>query len=434
MPKAVVAVRPLPPEPPAPEVPTPEPRDAEAPPSRAEPAAEPAALAAAPMAEPKPTPQPEPVKVRAAAALEPVPDSGPAPLHAAEAEQEAVIEGSAGAPPEAPAPSEAMADRIDEFERALRGLGEQAPRPIEAERSPVAPPESAAEALPAAAVEPPPSVAPPTPAAVVPAPAPVPVPRPLALPWLTRSSPADTPRVPARPSVAEPADRAVAQPLAVRAPGAAAPPRPRAEVPATAVLRPPQPYRPISTSGRPSRSRDASAGAPVSPSARIPPAAAPATQAVDRGVRPDATRRAPADPVARIAWGDPAEALRALDHGRMLLVRVNDGLEIVGGLERFAGGWRRAEAMPSLGAYSNRVRVVDHVAAFDEPARLCGPGEHLAVVVPIGLERRFESAMRDAATRAGLLWSNVSACYGRLAPTPSGIEFVIDRVEPRAVP
>lgn len=166
----------------------------------------------------------------------------------------------------------------------------------------------------------------------------------------------------------------------------------------------------------------------------MPPAAGPALQAADRGVRPDPTRRAPADPVARIAWGDPTEALRALDHGRMLLVRVNDGLEIVGGLERVAGGWRRAEAMPSLGAYSNRVRVVDHVAAFDEPARLCGPGEHLAVVVPIGLERRFESAMRDAATRAGLLWSNVSACYGRLAPTPSGIEFVIDRVEPRAVP
>jgi hypothetical protein len=208
-------------------------------------------------------------------------------------------------------------------------------------------------------------------------------------------------------------------------------PRSRAEVPATAVLRTPQPYRPISTSGRPARARgDAIVAAP-------PPAPSPAAVAgrpADRGVRSDAAPQRPGEPVARIAWGDPAEAMRALDQGRMLLVRVNDALEIVGGLERSDGAWRRASGVPSLGAYSNRVRVVDHVGAFAEPARLCGQGEHLAVVVPVGLERRFERAMRDAATRAGMLWSGVAACYGRLVPTSTGIEFVIDRVEPRIAP
>jgi len=428
MPKAIVAVRALPPE----EQPTPQPESpatpAPAPGPDAAPASPPPALAQAPI-DPPPTPpqSQEPPPASAAAALESVPDSGPVPLHAAEPLQEAVIEGGVSDSPQAEPASEAMADRIDEFEESLRQLREQAPRPVEVAEP--APPSVRADPAPAPTpVAPPRTPAPPVQTASVPAPLPPRAPRPLALPWLTRTASSDAAPVAARMPSSE---RPSVQPLAARAPSPSVEPRSRVGAPATAVLRTPQPYRPISTSGRPARARvDATVAAPPP----VPITSAIAGRPADRGVRTDAAPQRPSEPVARIAWGDPAEAMRAIDQGRMLLVRVNDALEIVGGLERSDGAWRRAAAVPSLGAYSNRVRVVDHVGAFAEPAQLCGRGEHLAVVVPIGLERRFERAMRDAATRAGMLWSGVAACYGRLVPTSTGIEFAIDRVEPRAAP
>ena len=137
--------------------------------------------------------------------------------------------------------------------------------------------------------------------------------------------------------------------------------------------------------------------------------------------------------VARIAWGNADEAARTIDIGRMQLVAVDADLKIIAGIGVHDGAWSRTSAPTQMGSYSNRVRVVDHVAGFAEQSALCGPGEHLAVIVPVGLDRRIEKAMDQAARREGLSRDQVAACYGRLVTQATGIEFQVDRVERRAI-
>jgi hypothetical protein len=406
-PKALVAVRPLPS--PSPELaPTAMPEPSPEPKPDAEPAMD---------SVPQPAPEPTPVPTTAPELTrvpESAPASGPAPIHAPERAQDPVIVGAPSEPTAAAAdeaaipPSEAVARQLEDFEQAIQSLEREAPAPSSlSDREPIA-----------AVTEPvhvPARVPNLTPA---PASVPAPAPRPLALPWLSpRAGPRATNPVPSLPeATAVPAPK---RPAAARAPSRTT--ASDAEAPTAAVLRPVQPYRPISTSWHPqSRTGGGAAG----------PSAVPAVT-TDRGIASTSKAPTPAEPVARIAWGEPSEAIRVLDQGRMLLMCVNESLEVVGALERADGTWRRSASLPSLGAYSNRVRVVDHVDGFADASRLCREGEHLAVVVPIGVERRMERAMRDAAARAGMLWSHTAACYGRLVPTPSGIEFSIDRVEAR---
>jgi len=123
-----------------------------------------------------------------------------------------------------------------------------------------------------------------------------------------------------------------------------------------------------------------------------------------------------------------------IDIGRMQLVTVDSDLKVVAGIDGQDGGWTRTSAPAQMGSYSNRVRVVDHVAGFAGQSSLCGPGEHLAVIVPVGLDRRIEKAMDQAARREGLSRDLVAACYGRLVIQATGIEFEVDRVERRNTP
>lgn len=164
------------------------------------------------------------------------------------------------------------------------------------------------------------------------------------------------------------------------------------------------------------------------------PGAAPGGAApADRGrLAPGAS--VPQEPVARIAWGSADDALRTLDAARMQLVMVDADLKIVGGVDRSGPAWSRTAVPAQMAAYSNRVRVVDHVAGFAQYGSLCGPGEHLAVIVPIGLDRRIEKSMDEAARRAGLTRQQVAACYGRLVTQPTGVEFQVERVERRNQP
>ena len=122
-----------------------------------------------------------------------------------------------------------------------------------------------------------------------------------------------------------------------------------------------------------------------------------------------------------------------IDIGRMQLVTVDSDLKVVAGIDGRDGAWTRTSAPAQMGSYSNRVRVVDHVAGFAEQSALCGPGEHLAVIVPVGLDRRIEKAMDQAARREGLSRDQVAACYGRLVTQATGIEFQVDRVERRDI-
>jgi hypothetical protein len=286
------------------------------------------------------------------------------------------------------------------------------------------------------------------------APAPVPVPVPPPVPAMTPPQPVRSPSVfaPRRigPAWNEVASRIGPVPPSLIAAPMPVHPRRRREIApvdiAAVTMRTHVPYRPLNLGGR----------EPVpSVSATIPPAA-PSTvvgrgavggatgsasgtstgsggQVADRGVLASGAPTR-AEPVARIAWGGAEEAWRTLDIGRMQLVAVDEDLKIVAGLATRDGRWVRTDLPAQMGSYSNRVRVVDHVAGFAEQALLCGAGEHLAVIVPVGLDRRIEKAMDQAARREGLSRNQVAACYGRLAIQPTGIEFQIERVERRMTP
>ena len=386
------------------------------------PAAEPASLAAAEPAsqaatQPAPASGPASQPAAPARAVEPAPQ--PAAAAAVATAREAIIE-SVPTVEDRPS-SEEVAARIEQYEQRAARLSEAAPRPAAA----LAP----APAMPPPAVRSVPDSSPAAPA--VPAVAraqqreipPVqiaprlqlPAPRSPAFPWLKRQAPSVELSGVQPPAPSEHGPRVAA--AAAAAPAAAvAPIRPAAEVP-PAVRREPAQYRPVSFGGSRGTGRDR-------------PMSAAFGQAVDRGAMAALTQ-APRDPVARIAWGDASEALRMVDLGRMALVTVDEELKIVGALEPSGAGWKRSAAVPDLGAFSSRVRVVDHVAAFAHQAALCSSGEHLAVVVPLGLERRIDNAMDAAARREGLVRMQVAACYGRLVAGATGIEFVIDRVERR---
>lgn len=207
------------------------------------------------------------------------------------------------------------------------------------------------------------------------------------------------------------------------------------------------PYTPVkfaSLRDRGNREHDRSAEqARVAPSASSSAQVAPTTRAsaIARSGGGDAADRGylkslgpvPQDPVARIAWGDASAAMRTIDIGRMALVIVNDDLKVVASIDGSTGAWARAGLPSRMSTFSNRVRVVDHVSAFAAFARFCQPNEHLAVLVPIGLERRIDGAMDQAARAEGLSRRQVAACYGRLEPRQGALEFVIDRVERRQI-
>ena len=136
-------------------------------------------------------------------------------------------------------------------------------------------------------------------------------------------------------------------------------------------------------------------------------------------------------PVARIAWGSADDALQLIDTGRMSLVFVDGEGRLTGSAVLSSGQWRRGGLPTSMASFSNQVRVVEHIPAFAAPASVALGGEHLAVLVPVGLERRIQRAM-DASSRSnGLARHEVAACFGRLITDQTGLDFQIERVERR---
>lgn len=136
-------------------------------------------------------------------------------------------------------------------------------------------------------------------------------------------------------------------------------------------------------------------------------------------------------PVARIAWGTPQEAVSAIDMGRMALVLVDGTGRVTGSVVGNSGRWERGGPPSSMGTYSNQVRVVDHVSAFAGFASMAQRGEHLAVLIPVGLERRIQRAMDTSSRSNGLARHEVAACFGRLITDQTGLDFQIERVERR---
>lgn len=304
----------------------------------------------------------------------------------------------------------------------------------------------------------------PAPAAVPkPAPAPKPVqpPRPTAL---AKASPPPMPAQPKPTAAAKPAPKPTPKPATTPAAQAPRVPSPtKAPAPATpkspaSAPRPAPPRTPTPTAApkAPARTTDAATprqaidrtARPTDAAARVPTPSAAATP------RPTATRSANAAtnlpeggsfraqpredrtlvPSARIAWGSEEEALSTLIRGQMQLVLVDRTGDVRATAQRGASGWERAAPPESLSAYSNQVRIVDHVAGFSDASSLMQADEQLAVLIPVGLEYRIQQAMESAGRGIGLERHQIAACYGRLAPDASGMQFHIERVERRNAP
>ncbi len=161
-------------------------------------------------------------------------------------------------------------------------------------------------------------------------------------------------------------------------------------------------------------------------------AEAPPSQTPDPGDFAGATR-ASGPPELRIDWGSGHHALDTLDAGDMILVvldREGDRVVIGQKVVYDAGVWRRSPYQPGATQYSNRLRIVDQVPAFDAAnaaVNLRGE-ERLAVLLPMRVERTLASAQLEAAYNSGLVMKEIDNFAGRFTLRDGGLAFDITHI------
>ncbi len=161
-------------------------------------------------------------------------------------------------------------------------------------------------------------------------------------------------------------------------------------------------------------------------------AEAPPTQASDPGDFAGAPR-ANGPPELRIDWGSGDHALETLDAGDMILVvldREGDRVVIGQKVVYDAGVWRRSPYRPGATRYSNRLRIVDEVPAFDAAnaaVNLRGE-ERLAVLLPLRVERTLASAQMEAAYNSGLVMKEIDNFAGRFTLRDGALAFDITHI------
>ena len=161
-------------------------------------------------------------------------------------------------------------------------------------------------------------------------------------------------------------------------------------------------------------------------------AEAPPTRAPDRGDFAGATK-AKGPPELRIDWGSGDHVLGTLDAGDMVLVvldREGDRVVIGQKVVYDAGVWRRRPYLPGATRYSNRLRIVDEVPAFDAvnaAVNLRGE-ERLAVLLPMRVERTLASAQMEAAYNSGLVMTEIDNFAGRFTLRDGALVFEITHI------
>ncbi len=172
------------------------------------------------------------------------------------------------------------------------------------------------------------------------------------------------------------------------------------------------------------------AAEPLPDLARV--AEAPPTHAPDPGdVAGTSTANGP--PELRIDWGSGDHALDTLDAGDMILVvldREGDRIVIGQKVVYDAGVWRRSPYEPGVTRYSNRLRIVDEVPAFEAAnaaVRLRGE-ERLAVLLPLRVERTLASAQMEAAYNSGLVMNEIDNFAGRFTLRDGALAFDITHI------
>ncbi len=160
------------------------------------------------------------------------------------------------------------------------------------------------------------------------------------------------------------------------------------------------------------------------------PDATPQQEPGDFAGRPEGRH----SPELRINWGSGKQALGAIEAGGMILVVLDGaggGAVIREQVENDEEIWRRT-SYPSTATtrYSNRLRIVDHVPAFDDVRRaikLRGE-ERLAVLLPLHVERVLESAQMQAAYKRGLIMNEIDNFAGRFTLRDGALAFDITHV------
>ena len=139
-------------------------------------------------------------------------------------------------------------------------------------------------------------------------------------------------------------------------------------------------------------------------------------------------------PQLRIDWGTDDQALDMLDAGQMVLVVLDrEGDRIVIGQQVVFedDAWRRRVYRPAgTTQYSNRLRIVHEVPAFDAArvaVRLRGE-ERLAVLLPMRVERTLESAQLEAAYNRGLVMNEIDNFAGQFTLRDGALAFDITHI------
>lgn len=154
--------------------------------------------------------------------------------------------------------------------------------------------------------------------------------------------------------------------------------------------------------------------------------------------RQDVPPRPPA-PELRVDWGDEQTAVETLRVGKMKLavLRSASPRPVISSQANLTENrWRREAYRPEITVrYSNRLRVVDDVPAFQRVRRELDlqHDERLVVLLPTEVERMLQSAELAAAFERGMDMESVSRFGGRFTTQGSALSFEITRVQSRSI-
>jgi hypothetical protein len=139
----------------------------------------------------------------------------------------------------------------------------------------------------------------------------------------------------------------------------------------------------------------------------------------------------PADPVVRINWGSLTNAVSILDTSGMKLVIYESGGSVkkqvvIDG----ASVSIKPLQIDQTTRYSDSLRIVDKVPAFAaiKNSLKIPSADHLAVLVPVSVERIIESAKITEISKRSLSLRDVKVLGGRFNVTGGKVIFIIEKV------
>ncbi len=144
------------------------------------------------------------------------------------------------------------------------------------------------------------------------------------------------------------------------------------------------------------------------------------------------TQNGPARVVPQIEWRTLSRwrAVAAVSGLRLIALSVEGAPAAF--IAESQGRWLRNSMAEPFSGYSSRVRIVDHVAAFQPARSSLRPGERLAILVPQSIEALMENAMQEAIRQRSLQPSDVAVCSGVLQPDGDrNVVFRVDRISSR---